>query len=125
MQKREHALPLQMIDLPYPCLGKGNRQILFAQLGQLLHQAALAASGIVLVDDTLPSRYIKFDNGSLDSFYGSFLFATVDFHTSLLHKGASAAAIDTVAQSPFFILLVALNRRLNVCQSTYPPKFYC
>jgi hypothetical protein len=108
-----------------PAEARGTVDKLLAELRQSFHQAALAASGIVLVDDTLPSSNVELGDGGLNGFGRSFLIALGQFHTGFLHEGSGAATIDTVAQSPFLILFIALDRRLDISQSTYPPKSYC
>jgi hypothetical protein len=82
----------------------------------MLHQAALAAGGIVFMNDTLARSLIQRADGLQHSFF-RFLRRTGQRCTGLSDECAGFAAIYTIANADFFVLPVALDLRLDICQS--------
>lgn len=95
---------------------EGKGELLF-QLRQAFHQAALAAGGIVLVDHAFVSRTVEHADRHLHGLNGLFARASSDVGAGFLHESAGAATEDAVLHAAFFVLLIALNRGFNVCQS--------
>ncbi len=91
---------------------------LLGRLGQFLHQSALAAGGVIFVDDTFFGRFIQLFNSSEHRGSRNCLISTFQRQASFLNKGTCTPTENAVVNAPFFILPVPLDLRLNVCQST-------
>lgn len=76
---------------------------------QLPHQAALAAGGIVFVNDALVRNQIELANGSFDFSDGFFLIAAVDSFARFFYLRAGTAAVNSVLYTALFILPIAFN----------------
>jgi hypothetical protein len=82
--------------------------------GQRLHQAALAARGVILVDHAFFSGLIQAADGFDHS--GLIGLASFDPGASFADGGAGRATEGAVAQAFLFVLAIALNLRFNVSQ---------
>ena len=107
--------PAEMLRSKSPvCPGAPNK---LRQAVQAFHQAALAAGSVILMNDALRGSFIQRLNGLCDGDLGCLTFPGHDRGFCLRNKRARGAAVNAVAQAALFILLIALNRRLNVSQS--------
>ena len=87
---------------------------LLCRSGQRLHQAALAARGIILVNNALFSGLIQaadgLDNGSLVGLAG------FDSGAGITNSGAGSATESAVTQTALLVLTIALDLRLDISQ---------
>jgi hypothetical protein len=99
-----------------------SRELLGFEGCKRLHQAALAAGGVVLVDDALFSSLVQAADGlEHGGLIGS---ASFDGGASFAHGGAGTTTEFAVAQAAGFILVIAFDLRLNVSQGTSSEKNY-
>ena len=92
--------------------------MLLGRLGQFLHQSALAAGGVIAVDHAMFGRFIQFFDGSEYSGRRNCLISTILRQASFLNKSTCTPTENAVVYALLFVLLVPLDLRLNVCQST-------
>ena len=90
--------------------------VLLLERGQVLHQAALAPGGVVLVDDALLGGPIQGADGFEGCLARFFRVAGRDRLAGVFHEGAGAPAVHPVVQAALFILSVALDSGLDIGQ---------
>ena len=96
MQKREIPLPLICVI---------EKRCLF-QCREAFHQAALAAGGVILVKNTLLCRFVQRRDGFQGGCLGGFCVFAYDSSFCAGNERARFTAINAVAYTPFFVLLV-------------------
>ena len=97
---------------------------LLLQCGQVFHQAAFAAGGVVLMDDTFFGSLIQSADGDLGCLKGAFLLTCLDRQTGPFYKCTRPPAENTIAQASLLILLIALNLGLDIRQSRPPTRLF-
>jgi hypothetical protein len=95
---------------------------LFFKRVEALHQAALAAGGIVFMDGAFFRSRIQGTDRQQSRLAGGFLIAVLNGRTSFSYESAGAANKETIANTSLLILPVALDLGLNISQ-LIPPKF--
>lgn len=87
--------------------------LLCLERGELLHQAALAAGGVALVDRATRGGLVKVTDGDLGRHLGrgNIRLARVDRGARLLDERAGAIAEGAVEDATLLILTIALQRR--------------
>jgi hypothetical protein len=86
----------------------------------VLHQAALAAGGIIFMDNTFFCCFIQSADGFAGSLNGLFLRAIRKGGAGFLYECTGATGVDTVAQTTFLVLLVSLDLGLDIRQLDPP-----
>lgn len=89
---------------------------------QLLHQAALAAGSVVLVQNAFFSRFIQRAGGLHRCQASGFEITTIDSEAGFLDIGAGAAAVNAVAGATLEILTITFDLRLYISQVNPPKK---
>ena len=83
----------------------------------MLHQAALAACSIILMDNAFRCCAVQFFDRQID-FRGSLFFVAFrQSDTRFPNLCAGSAAVNAVMRAAFFILPVSLDCRLDICQN--------
>ena len=85
----------------------------------MLHQAALAACGVVLVNDALLRSFVKRADSHKRSLLCSIRIRTGNGDAGAGNKSAGGASIYTIADTAFLVLLVAFDCRLNISQLNF------
>jgi len=85
---------------------------------QSLHQAGLSPRGVILVEDALLGSLIQHANGFQHSGLRRLKAVGFKSRASFFDRSSRRAAVDTVRYAPLFVLTVALDLRLDVCQIT-------
>ena len=83
-----------------------------------LHQAGLPPRGVILVDDALLGCLIQHADGFQHGGLRRLEAVGFESRASFLDRSTRRAAVDTVLYTPFLVLTVALDLRLDVCQIT-------
>jgi hypothetical protein len=90
----------------------------------VLHQAAFATGGIVLVDDTLLGSLIQGADRCAGSLLGARRITFCNAQAGFLDERARAANERAITDAAFFILPIALDLRLNISQLVPPKKSF-
>jgi len=105
-KKREFSLPL-----PFPLISSA-----LLERVQFFHQAALTASGIILVDNTFSCCLVESADGCHGCVDSGFLFACFNGPAGFRNVGTRASAVNTIA-NPFTLTLpVTFNCGFNISQ---------
>ena len=102
---------------------KRERFSLLFERRELLHQAALAPGGIVLVNDAFLGSLVERADGFLGGsrgFLAGFL-GGVDFGARFLYSRTGTATVNAILDAFHVVLFITLDCRLNISQ-TEPPK---
>ena len=101
-----------------------NQSRLLLESSQAFHQAALTTRSIILVDDAFFRGLIEGADSSQHSSFG--LIGGTGFQSGARRADSDSGrpAINAVAQAALFILLIAFDLRLDVCQGLSPEKIF-
>jgi hypothetical protein len=91
--------------------------VLFFELCQLAHQAALSPGGVVLVDHTLLGSLVQGADGLQDLGSGVLCALIFNCSASITNENACSTEEVPVAQAALLVLLVSFDGGLDICQS--------
>jgi hypothetical protein len=95
-------------------------QILLSQSGEVLHQAALAAGSVILMDNTFRYGFVQSANGGSSGGLCVFSCPGCDGFTGSGDKRTGCSTVNAVCYTFLLVLFVALDCRFNISQFRPP-----